>query len=296
MEPIEQMEDTQEVGTPFWIKALLVLSLAAVVYLFLMVRTLNQTAHQDHAQALEQIDALKRANQQQADVHQQQIRDLESSMTSGFASQSRVISSQAQKSHQEVEQTAQQLNQKLSATAQQTDQKITQVNDQITDLGNRTQTANNRIGDVDREVGTVKTNLADTQKTLADTRSEFETAMRKVQGDLGITNGYVATNTEEIAQLRRLGERNYTEFSIKKDKNFQRVGTVGLRLDRTDVKRKQFSLVIQSDDIQTVKRDRSPNEPLQFYQGRALFEVVVNTVSKDQITGYISAPRYPAAK
>ena len=33
------------------------------------------------------------------------------------------------------------------------------------------------------EVGTVKTNLADTQKTLADTRSEFETAMRKVQGE-----------------------------------------------------------------------------------------------------------------
>ena len=101
---------------------------------------------------------------------------------------------------------------------------------------------------------------------------------------------------EEIAELRRLGERNYTEFTIKKDKNFQRFGTVGLKLERADAKRKQFSLVIQSDDVQTAKRDRSPNEPLQFYQGHALYEVVVNTVNKDQVAGYISAPRYPAAK
>jgi len=302
MQPMEPTNLTEEpiqetvTKTPFWVKALLVLSVLAVIVLFMQTRSISDQLTANQAQAEEQIAALKQANQVQADSHQQQLKELESSMTDGFASQNRTISSQAQKAHQEVEQSAQQLNQQLTTTAQQTEQKLTHVNDQITDLGAKTQTANSRIGDVDREVTVVKTTLTDTQTALANTRTDFETAMRKVQGDLGVTNGYVATNSKEIAELRRLGERNYTEFTIKKDKNFQRFGTVGLKLERADAKRKQFSLVIQSDDVQTAKRDRSPNEPLQFYQGRALYEVVVNTVGKDQITGYISAPRYPAAK
>ena len=299
MEPTNQMDQINSevsVKTPFWIKALLTLSVIAVVMLFLQLKSLRKELSVTETRSQEEIAALKQANQVQADSHQQQLKELESSMTDGFASQNRTISSQAQKAHQEVEQSAQQLNQQLTTTAQQTEQKLTHVNDQITDLGAKTQTANSRIGDVDREVTVVKTTLTDTQTALANTRTDFETAMRKVQGDLGVTNGYVATNSKEIAELRRLGERNYTEFTIKKDKNFQRFGTVGLKLERADAKRKQFSLVIQSDDVQTAKRDRSPNEPLQFYQGRALYEVVVNTVGKDQITGYISAPRYPAAK
>ena len=299
MEPTNQMDQINSevsVKTPFWIKALLTLSVIAVVMLFLQLKSLRKELSVTETRSQEEIAALKQANQVQADSHQQQLKELESSMTDGFASQNRTISSQAQKAHQEVEQSAQQLNQQLTTTAQQTEQKLTHVNDQITDLGAKTQTANSRIGDVDREVTVVKTTLTDTQTALANTRTDFETAMRKVQGDLGVTNGYVATNSKEIAELRRLGERNYTEFTIKKDKNFQRFGTVGLKLERADAKRKQFSLVIQSDDVQTAKRDRSPNEPLQFYQGRALYEVVVNTVGKDQITGYISAPRYPTTK
>ena len=295
MSNIEHSEETQEVvvSSPFWVKALLVVSVLAVGYLYYMVQTVNQKAIQDQARAQEQIAALKQANEQQTQKNDQQIHSLESSFNQALTVQNHTISVQGQKSHQEVEQRAQQLSQQLT---QQTDQKITQVNSQITDLGNRTQTASNRIGEVDREVVTVKTNLADTQKTLSDTRTEFETNLRKVQGDLGVTNGYVATNTQEIAELRRMGERNYTEFTIRRGKSFQRFDSVGLRLDRADVKRKQFSLTIQNNDTETAKHDRSPNEPLQFYQGHALYEVVVNTVNKDQVAGYISAPRYPATK
>jgi hypothetical protein len=40
------------------------------------------------------------------------------------------------------------------------------------------------------------------------------------------------------------------------------------------------------------KKDRNVNEPLQFYVSKSLYEVVVNTVGKDQIAGYLSTPKY----
>ena len=53
--------------------------------------------------------------------------------------------------------------------------------------------------------------------------------------------------------------------------------------------------MVVSDDKQYEKnRQGNLNEPLQFYSGKEplLFEVVVNNiVSKNQISGYLSAPK-----
>jgi hypothetical protein len=44
----------------------------------------------------------------------------------------------------------------------------------------------------------------------------------------------------------------------------------------------------------TEKKDRNINEPLQFYVSNSLYEIVVNTVSKDNVVGYLSTPKYQA--
>jgi hypothetical protein len=36
------------------------------------------------------------------------------------------------------------------------------------------------------------------------------------------------------------------------------------------------------------------NEPLQFYVAKSLYELVVNTVGKDTVSGYLSTPKYQA--
>jgi hypothetical protein len=73
------------------------------------------------------------------------------------------------------------------------------------------------------------------------------------------------------------------------------VGTISLELRKADSKKNRFTLVVDSDDKQYEKRDRSLNEPLQFYSGKdpMLFEIVVNSVGgKNQsISGYLSAPK-----
>ena len=53
-----------------------------------------------------------------------------------------------------------------------------------------------------------------------------------------------------------------------------------------------------ADDKSVEKRDKSLNEPVQFYMSGAHqpYEIVVNQVGKDQISGYLSAPKVLQAR
>jgi hypothetical protein len=45
------------------------------------------------------------------------------------------------------------------------------------------------------------------------------------------------------------------------------------------------------------KKDRDLNQPVQFYTGKenTLYEIVVNSISKDQATGYLATPKIAPA-
>jgi hypothetical protein len=109
-----------------------------------------------------------------------------------------------------------------------------------------------------------------------------------------LTEG-IARNANELAQLRKKGERDYFEFDIKKNTKppFQRVADVQLALTKADPKNRKYSIAIQVDDNRLEKRDRTTNEPVQFLVGRdeLRYEIVVNAVDKDRIRGYVSTPK-----
>src|SRR5439155_19633158 len=123
------------------------------------------------------------------------------------------------------------------------------------------------------------------EKTIKDLKSE--------QGDLGVQSGLIATNANELAALKRLGERNIFEFKLHKTKAPQRVGDITLMLKKTDPKKNKFSVDVMADDKLTEKKDRNINEPMQFYTGKAKqpYEIVVNQVQKDLIVGYLATPK-----
>jgi hypothetical protein len=78
----------------------------------------------------------------------------------------------------------------------------------------------------------------------------------------------------------------------------QKVANISLKLDKADFKKNRFTLTVFADDKTWDKKDRNTNEPLQFYVAKSLYELVVNTVSKDgkTITGYLSMPKYDATR
>jgi flagellin-like hook-associated protein FlgL len=171
-----------------------------------------------------------------------------------------------------------------------------QTNAAIGSVKQAADTANNKIADVSTDVGTVKTNLASTNADLQRTIADLKSA----KGDLGVQSGLIATNSTELAALRKLGERNYFEFKLAKPKKkeFTKVGDIQIRLVDCDPKKNRYTLDVMADDKVTPKKDKYINEPLQFYTGRATqpYEIVVNSVQKNVIGGYLATPKVQTSR
>jgi septal ring factor EnvC (AmiA/AmiB activator) len=170
-----------------------------------------------------------------------------------------------------------------------------QVSSEISDVKQSATAANSKIADVSTDVGNVKTQVsatqAELQKTIADLKS--------VTGDLGVQSGLVATNGKELAALKRLGERNYIDIKLGKAKKPQRFGDITLLLKDANVKKNRYTVEVMADDKLTEKKDKSINEPVQFYTskgGRLPYELVINTVGKNEIVGYLSTPKETVAR
>jgi len=145
------------------------------------------------------------------------------------------------------------------------------------------------VSTVKTDVGGVKTDVAATQADLANTKTQ----LTRVMGDAGVMSGLIATNHDELEELKHKGDRNYYEFTLQKGAPAQNVGTIKLQLKKVDAKRSKYTLAVSSDDKDIEKKDKNLDEPVQFYSGKnpALFEIVVNNIGKNQVTGYLSTPK-----
>lgn len=146
-----------------------------------------------------------------------------------------------------------------------------------------------KIGQVSTDLGGAKNDIASTRKDLEDTKSRLTSTV----GDLGVQSGLIARTREDLDALRRLGERNIYEFNLTKSKNPQRVGPIQITLHGVDAKHFKYTMTVIADDKAIEKKDRTAEEPVQFYVrgARAPYEIVVFDVTKDHINGYLSTPK-----
>jgi hypothetical protein len=145
------------------------------------------------------------------------------------------------------------------------------------------------VSNVKTDVGGVKTDVANTKSDLANTQSQLQ----RVMGDAGVMSGEIATNHQELEMLKHKGDRNYTEFTLSKGGKPLLLANVTLQLKKLDTKRSKFTLEVSSNDKLIEKKDKSLDEPVQFYSGKnpVLYEVVVNSISKNTVKGYLSTPK-----
>ncbi|MGB8541229.1 MAG: hypothetical protein WCD49_06275 [Candidatus Acidiferrales bacterium] len=156
---------------------------------------------------------------------------------------------------------------------------------ELADLQNQTSAqlaTKANVDDVNKlgtDVNGVKTDLESEKNNLQMARGEFGTL--------------IAKNHDEVEELRRLGERDYYEFSIDKKNNREKVGSLMVELHNTNIKKSQYTVTIFVDDQRHDKKGLTANEPLYFFENgaRAPLEFVVNQVGKDKITGYLSVPK-----
>lgn len=194
------------------------------------------------------------------------------------------------------------------ATRRQTEAIITKVSanheakrkelaDELERLKSSTLEATAKLTDIGTEVGTVKTEVGDVKTQVSAQRTDLDRTiaeMRRVNGDLGVMSGLIATNSKEISALRALGERDYYEFSLSKAQRQRSLAGINLVFKKADPKRNRFTVDIVADDRRVEKKDRTTNEPVQFYvpsKARIPFELVINDIKKDLIVGYLSVPK-----
>ena len=163
----------------------------------------------------------------------------------------------------------------------------------VAQIGQVKQESETKIGQVSTELGGAKTDIESTKKDLEATKSKLEHSV----GDMGVMSGLIARNREDLEELKRRGERNIFEFDLRKSKTPQKVGPIQLKLQKVDTKRYKYTMVVYADDKTIEKKDKTVNEPVQFYVKGAHgpYEVVVFEVSKDRTTGYLSTPKEPVA-
>src|SRR5580700_932050 len=142
-----------------------------------------------------------------------------------------------------------------------------------------TKATSDDVKQVDTKVVGVRTDLDSTRDDLKMARSEMGTL--------------IARNHDEIDQLRRLGERDYVEFTIAGKNKPQKVGNVTVELKGVNQKRNQYTVAMTVEDKRFEKKNRSLNEPILFYTSgtHQPEEVVINKVGKDQVSGYVSIPK-----
>jgi hypothetical protein len=134
------------------------------------------------------------------------------------------------------------------------------------------------------DVTGVKTDLDTTNNNLTITKGEFGTL--------------IAKNHDEVEELRRMGDRDYYEFTIDKKDQRKKVGDAIVQLRGVNAKKNLYSVAMYVDDSRYDKKNRSANEPIYFFThgSRAPLEFVVNQIGKDKITGYLSVPKTAAAR
>jgi len=266
----------------------IVVALAAVsVYLFLQVDAMSRdlAALQESVQA--EVTKVREASALLGSANQRNLEALRAELEEAR----RNAQSAVGQAREEAVRHAEELARRLQEEQQREQQRLASELSQVREAAGAT---SGKIEEVAKDVSAVRTEVASTKSELEKTISE----LKSVRGDLGVQSGLIATNAKELAALKALGDRNYYDFTLTKKQQWQRVGDVSIRLTRTDEKRNRYSILIVADDKQVEKKDKTVNEPVQFYTARARipYEIVVNQVGKDVITGYLATPKVALAR
>jgi len=266
MSDYQESNPTVVAGTPRWV-GLAVAVLGALSLLGLgvgwsAINHANSVEQSTQAALKQQNDALGQRVTKAEDTNQQLQSDLKVVTDKLNVTQSELISARKQNKAAAVN------------YSKKLDELGTNVNAQLA-----TKASSDDVTKLGGDVTGVQTDLEGTKNSIQMARSEMGTL--------------IARNHDEIDQLRRMGQRDYYEFTVTRKAGAQKVGSIQVELKDTNIKKNQYTINVLADDKNFEKKNRSVNEPIFFYTGgtRQAVELVINKVSKTTATGYLSVPK-----
>lgn len=275
----------------------LAVALAGDGYLMVRSNHLNEEIARTQAGTQAQISKLNEVTSNMIRQEQARVDQFAQQVKQDVKGVSDSASSAIRRARQEAEKSDRELSTKLAEQQQHVASELTQIKDTTNSKFNEVATD---VNGVKANVDGVKVNVENVKTTVATAQSDIEatrTDLKRAMGDMGVMSGLIATNSKDLAALRALGERYYIEFDMTKQ-SAKKVGDVTLTLKKADPKRNRFTMDVLADDRRVEKKDKTINEPVQLYVAGSIqpYEIVVNTVTKDRITGYLSTPKVKMAR
>ncbi len=265
----------------------LIVALAGDGYLLMQSRDLKQDIARVEDGAHTQISKLGETTTGRMDEQQKAWDDFVAQKVKGVNDNATAA---IRRARAEADKKSEELSREIADTHTAVSSELSQLKD----------TTTSKFTEVSTDVDGVKSNVENVKSTAAATQTQLDgtTAdLKRVVGDMGVMSGLIATNSKDLDTLRALGERNYFEFKLAKG-GTQKLGDVTLMLKKSDAKRSRYTVDVLADDRHVEKRDKTVNEPIQLYvAGNSQpYEIVVNQVNKDQISGYLSTPKMKIAR
>jgi len=260
---------TQDAAAPRWV-GIIVVALAVVSLAALGAGWTASTRSKELGQALATQAQQFKANE---DLLSQRLAKAEDT-NAQLQGELSVVTDKMKLTQGELKKARQQAAKIKEDDAKQLADLQSQTNDQLA-----TKASVDDLNKLGTDVSGVKTDLDATKNNLQMARGEFGTL--------------IAKNHDEIEELRRLGQRDYYEFTIDKRNDRQKVGDMMVELKSVNIKRNLYTVALYVDDSRYEKKNRSTNEPIYFFVhgSRAPLEFTVNSVGKDKISGYLSVPK-----
>jgi small-conductance mechanosensitive channel len=266
----EFQDSANTTGTPRWV-GLAVAVLGGISLLGLGVgwSALNQAKSVEQttlASVKQSNDALAQRLAKEDEINQQLQSDL------------RVVTDKLKVTHADLVAARNQNKNATTAVDKKVDSLATSVKAELA-----TKASSDDVNKLNGDVTGVKGELDATKNSIQMARSEMGTL--------------IARNHDEIDQLRRMGQRDYFEFTVQRKAGATKVGAIQIELKDTNTKKNRYTINVLADDNSFEKKDRSVNEPIFFYTGgtRSALELVVNKVTKTTATGYLSIPKSAGA-
>ena len=266
MSEFQEFSHTSTTGTPRWVGlAVAVLAALSLAGLGIGWSALNQakSVEQSTQASVKQAnDALNQRLAKADDINQQMQSDL------------KVVTDKLSLTKEELTASRKQNRNATTAVDQKVNNLATSVKAELAAKAN-SEDLNKLNGDVTG----VKSDLDATKTSIQMARSEMGTL--------------IARNHDEIDQLRRIGQRDYFEFTVQRKGGATKVGAIQIQLKDTNTRKNQYTINVLADDSSFEKKNRSVNEPIFFYTGgtRSALELVVNKVTKSSASGYLSVPK-----
>ena len=164
---------------------------------------------------------------------------------------------------------------------------------QLTGIDSETKNNRDSIETVKGSVDSVRSTLDENSSKLGETAAALESTSNELRGAIDGVGSDVEKHAATIEALRMKGERDVTSFVLAKSRLRTKVQDIQVRLRNADVSKGRYTLEVMADDRTFIQKDRYVNQPVEFYVIGASqpYEIVVTSVKKDQIVGYLATPK-----